>query len=240
MRIKHILAVAITAVFGGMGASFAAVTSQDYVDTALLLKQDKVSIENGSPSEGQVVTGIELDEKGSKITVSKGAPVTNASESTAGIVKVGENISVDNGTISVPLANTATFGVVKAGDNITIADGVISAAAVTVDSALNADSTNPVENKAVDAAIKAVQTAVDAKVASVSATGTGNVVTEVSTAGGAVTLTKGLTAITGVSGTVTSGQVVTGLSVSQDKIAFTTGDVQIPVKGGGYASIYVE
>ena len=42
-----------------------------------------------------------------------------------GIVKVGDNISVSDGTISVPTATSSTKGVVRVGDNLKIEDGAI-------------------------------------------------------------------------------------------------------------------
>lgn len=54
--------------------------------------------------------------------------VPNATKSVKGIVKVGDNINVSSGTISVPKASNNTLGVVKAGTNITISsDGSINA-----------------------------------------------------------------------------------------------------------------
>lgn len=50
-----------------------------------------------------------------------------ATKSAFGIVKVGDNISVSSGKISVPLATNSAPGVVQAGAGVTITDGVISA-----------------------------------------------------------------------------------------------------------------
>ncbi len=63
----------------------------------------------------------------------------NATTTTKGGVIVGSNISVSNGTISVPAATTTTKGV------------------VTVDDALSSSSSNPVQNKAVNAALSGKQ-----------------------------------------------------------------------------------
>ena len=54
--------------------------------------------------------------------------VATTSKASLGVVKVGNNIDVTDGTISVAIAGSDTLGVVKAGDNISIdANGVISA-----------------------------------------------------------------------------------------------------------------
>lgn len=45
---------------------------------------------------------------------------TDASASTKGIVKIGDNISVASGVISVPIATTSKLGVVKIGSGLTI------------------------------------------------------------------------------------------------------------------------
>ena len=50
----------------------------------------------------------------------------NASIFTLGGVRIGENITVDTGTISIKKANGTTFGVVKVGNNISVDDGTIS------------------------------------------------------------------------------------------------------------------
>ena len=50
----------------------------------------------------------------------------DATAEAKGVVKVGSNISVADGVISVPDTTDATKGVVKVGTNISVADGVIS------------------------------------------------------------------------------------------------------------------
>ena len=52
--------------------------------------------------------------------------IQDASTSTKGIVKIGDNIDVTGGAISVPLASPTVKGVVKIGDNIDVTGGVIS------------------------------------------------------------------------------------------------------------------
>lgn len=51
-----------------------------------------------------------------------------ATASKAGVVKIGSNLSVSSGKISVPVASDDTAGVVKVGDGLEITDGVLSAA----------------------------------------------------------------------------------------------------------------
>ena len=55
----------------------------------------------------------------------------DATVSSKGVVQIGNNITVENGVISIPIATTNIFGVVKTGDNITNTNGVISVAKAT-------------------------------------------------------------------------------------------------------------
>ena len=59
-------------------------------------------------------------------TTVQNAVTTNASTSTYGRVKIGSNISVSSGTISVDAATTSKLGVVKIGTNLSISSGIIS------------------------------------------------------------------------------------------------------------------
>lgn len=69
---------------------------------------------------------------GKNINVLSGViSVSDASNSTAGLVKVGDNIDVYDGTISIPQAKTNSFGVVKIGNNINSIDGVITVKTAT-------------------------------------------------------------------------------------------------------------
>lgn len=52
-----------------------------------------------------------------------------ASASAFGVVKVGNNISVSSGKISVPVASDSTAGVVKIGSGLAINDGTVSVTA---------------------------------------------------------------------------------------------------------------
>ncbi len=56
--------------------------------------------------------------------------IPKADANTYGLVKIGDNIKVDNGVISVPFATKTSAGVVQVGDNISVEDntGVISVA----------------------------------------------------------------------------------------------------------------
>ena len=56
--------------------------------------------------------------------------IPKADANTYGLVKIGDNITVDNGVISVPFATKTSAGVVQVGDNISVEDstGVISVA----------------------------------------------------------------------------------------------------------------
>lgn len=81
-----------------------------------------------------------------------------ASADTLGGIKVGNNLSIEeDGTLSaesteynLPTATTSRLGGVKVGGHLDITNGVLS---VTVDSTLNTDSTNPIQNNTVASAL---------------------------------------------------------------------------------------
>ena len=64
---------------------------------------------------------------GSNINISSGTiSVKTATTSALGVVKIGSNISASSGTISVNTATTTALGVVKIGSNISVNNGKIS------------------------------------------------------------------------------------------------------------------
>lgn len=64
---------------------------------------------------------------GSNINISSGTiSVKTATTSALGVVKIGSNISVSSGTISVPTGSTSTAGVLSVGSNISVNNGKIS------------------------------------------------------------------------------------------------------------------
>ena len=69
-------------------------------------------------------------------TTVQDAITRNASASVYGRVKVGSNITVSSGTISVKTATTSALGVVKIGSNISVNSGTISLSSTNVTSAL--------------------------------------------------------------------------------------------------------
>ena len=73
----------------------------------------------------------------------------DATTSSKGVVQVGNNITVENGIISVPIATANIFGVVKTGDNITNTNGVISIAKATA-SSLGVVKTGTLGDTAID------------------------------------------------------------------------------------------
>ena len=84
---------------------------------------------NNSTGTKASTTAYGIVKIGSNISVSDGViSVPAATSSALGVVKVGSNISVNSGTISVPAATTSALGVVKVGSNIAVASGVISVA----------------------------------------------------------------------------------------------------------------
>ena len=85
-----------------------------------------------------------------------------ASSTTLGGIKVGNNLTIEeDGTLNaesteydLPVATASTLGGIKVGSNLNISDGVLTAA---VDSVL-ANSTNPIQNSAVNSAIGTLTT----------------------------------------------------------------------------------
>ena len=100
-----------------------------------------------------------------------------ATASVLGGVKIGSNVAVESdGTISVPVASDTTAGVIKVGEGLTITDGVLSAdgnsyvlpqatktslGGVYVDDALSTNSMNPVQNKVVAFAVNQLDSGLD-------------------------------------------------------------------------------
>lgn len=90
--------------------------------------------------------------------------IPKASASTLGGVKIGDNLSITEdgvlnatgGGYELPIASTSTLGGVKVGTGLSInSSGVLS---VPVDASLSSSSTNPVQNRAVYAAIGNIET----------------------------------------------------------------------------------
>ena len=81
-----------------------------------------------------------------------------ASDTTLGGIKVGNNLTItEDGTLSaesteynLPVATASTLGGIKVGENLTISDGVLTA---DVDSVLNVQSTNPVQNSIITSTV---------------------------------------------------------------------------------------
>nr|DAR69951.1 MAG TPA: hypothetical protein [Caudoviricetes sp.] len=88
--------------------------------------------------------------------------VKKTSRKNYGIVKIGDNINVEDGIISIPLATTETAGIVKFGNGFIIQDGTVSvensninlatdkkAGIVYLDNNLNHESENAVKNSVI-------------------------------------------------------------------------------------------
>ena len=88
-----------------------------------------------------------------------------ASATTLGGIKVGTNLTIKaDGTLNaesteyqLPAATSSTLGGIKIGSGLSISDGIAS---VTVDSALDPDSANPVRNSIITSNINALTSAV--------------------------------------------------------------------------------
>ena len=136
-----------------------------------------------------------------------------ATATVLGGVKIGANVAVESdGTISVPVASESTAGVVQVGEGLSITDGVLSTdgsgyvlpqatkttlGGVYVDDALSTGSMNPVQNKVVALAVNQLDTNLDNLSDTV-----GSIDDDLSTLEGTVT-TLGST-VTTLSGNVTT------------------------------------
>ena len=164
----------------------------------------------------------------SKVTANAAITAGTATKITydaKGLVTAGASLTAnDIPTIpSTKVSGLATVATSGSYDDLT--DKPTIPAAITVDSALSSTSTNPVQNKVVNAAIDAVQSTADdaADAASAAQNAINNL--DVSTASG-------------------SGNVVTSVTQSNGKISVTKGNVQIPVGSAtattSYATIWVQ
>lgn len=110
------------------------------------------------------MTNISIQEQQQNITVSEPRadyhlPV--ASETTLGGIKVGNNLTItEDGVLSaesteyqLPTATASTLGGIKVGENLSINDGILTA---DVDSVLNVQSTNPVQNNVITSSLNYV------------------------------------------------------------------------------------
>ena len=159
----------------------------------------KVSTYDGYASGKQATLAPGTNIKGSgSVTVTKGTDgvITVSGTDTNTTYTAGTNITITNGVISakdtvytLPTASSSTLGGVK------------------VDTALSSSSTNPVQNKAVNAAISNLQTAVGGK--------QDTLVPDTNIKGsGSVTVTKGTDGVITVSGTDTNTTYTAGTNIT--------------------------
>ena len=77
-------------------------------------------------------TSLGVVQIGSNIDVDNGTiSVATATDSDLGVVKIGNNIDLDGGTISLKIGSANERGLLQVGTNISVADGVISVATAT-------------------------------------------------------------------------------------------------------------
>jgi len=125
--------------------------------------QDALNAKATKDVASQSAPGLmSADDKKKLDSVASGAnaySLPTASASTLGGVKVGTNLSISNGVLSAKdttysAATTSAAGLLSATDKSKL-DGIATGATkITVDSALSSSSTNPVQNKAVNAALE--------------------------------------------------------------------------------------
>lgn len=96
-----------------------------------------------------------------------------ASATTLGGIKVGDNLTIENdGTLNaesteyqLPAATSSTLGGIKVGNGLTIDSQILS---VDVDSILDDDSTNPVQNSTITNALNTLDSATQANTSNIS------------------------------------------------------------------------
>lgn len=144
-----------------------------------------------------------------------------ASATILGGIKVGNNLTIEeDGTLNaesteynLPVATSSTLGGIKIGSGLSIADGVVS---VTVDSTLDDESVNPVQNSVVTNNLSTLTTAVQDAGASI---------TTISNNLG--TLTNSVATNTGNISTLqnTVSNHTTAISTNADNISNNTSDI---------------
>ena len=93
------------------------------------IRYDKIYLVTGNSAdndEGNVFTEYVRVGDSWEILGEQRSALPVASRTNIGVVRIGDNINVDNGLISVNTATTAAKGVVQIGDNIDVDAGVIS------------------------------------------------------------------------------------------------------------------
>ena len=123
---NEILAGGITATsFTGSGAGLTNISGTEVglatsSAAGAMSSADKVKLDE-LPTNTQLQTNYV-----SKSSVSDASGIPNADTTQYGLVKIGSNINVDNGVISVPLATSSISGIVSVGNGLSINNGVIS------------------------------------------------------------------------------------------------------------------
>lgn len=98
-------------------------------NTNVLATQEWVKEQGtGGGTSFQAGDGLAMDDSTTPPTLSvDAATAPKATDTTPGVVTVGSNISVTDGTISVPVASTSQLGVIRVGNNLSVdANGVMS------------------------------------------------------------------------------------------------------------------
>lgn len=91
--------------------------------------KDELSTASTTPA---TKTSLGVVQIGGNIDVDNGTiSVATATDSDLGVVKIGNNIDLDNGTISLKIGSTNERGLIQVGTNISVANGVISVATAT-------------------------------------------------------------------------------------------------------------
>lgn len=91
--------------------------------------KDELSTASTTPA---TKTSLGVVQIGGNIDVDNGTiSVATATDSDLGVVKIGNNIDLDNGTISLKIGSANERGLIQVGTNISVANGVISVATAT-------------------------------------------------------------------------------------------------------------
>ena len=123
---NEILAGGITATsFTGSGAGLTNISGTEVglatsSAAGAMSSADKVKLDE-LPTNTQLQTNYV-----SKSSVSDASGIPNADTTQYGLVKIGSNINVDNGTISIPLATSSVSGIVSVGNGLSVDNGIIS------------------------------------------------------------------------------------------------------------------
>lgn len=201
-----------------------AIAADSKTDTFTIVAGDNVTLTPDTTNDKMTISAKDTVYTHPTYTARTGVPTANQTPAFGGTFSVSQPVSdstghitaVNSRTITIPnaTATTSAAGLMSSGDKTKL-DGIATGAnKTTVDSAMSTSSTNPVQNKVVQAAITAVSDEATANY--------NKSITGLSVSGKTVTYTKG----DGTTGTITTQDTNTDTNVTQ---TVTTSNASYPL-----------